>query len=94
MKGRKVIDQVNNDSSSWSKFINGDDLKIWFRQSEGKRKGLFDFYFEKTAKASIPDVLSVIYNFEDYKKWVPMMYKSEFLHEFTLFQVCSEVGIT
>lgn len=75
------MNQVNNDSSSWSKFINGEDLKIWYRQSEGKRKGLYDFYFQKTAKAPITDVLVVIYEFEEYKNWVPMMYKSDFLHK-------------
>lgn len=33
-KALDVFEQIGADDSSWSKFINGDDLKIWYRKEE------------------------------------------------------------
>jgi len=45
-----VFAQIDTDASSWNKFINGDDLKVWFQKPEGKG-GMCKFYFEKLINA-------------------------------------------
>ena len=42
-KGNKILEDMDEDTSGWNKFINGDDLKIWYRKREGG--GMFDFYY-------------------------------------------------
>ena len=32
MKSKDIFEQVQQDSSNWSKFIDGEDLKIWYRK--------------------------------------------------------------
>ena len=40
------------------------------------------------------DVLCIIYELKEYKNWVPMMNASDIVHQFTDFQICSQIGIT
>ena len=42
-EGNKILEDMDEDTSGWNKFINGDDLKIWYRKREGG--GMFDFYY-------------------------------------------------
>ena len=56
--------EEDSDSGSWNKFINGDELKIWYRKREG---GMFDFYCEKNIDAPIQNVICVIKELETFK---------------------------
>jgi hypothetical protein len=78
--------------NSWNKFMNGEDLKIFYRKEEGK--GIYTFYLEKMAEAPLFNVLSVISELQTYKDWVPLMYKSEFTDGPTLLRKLSTCGIT
>lgn len=81
MKGNKTMEEMDKDSSNWNKFINGDDLKIWYRKREGG--GMFDFYYEKDCNAPIENVVCVVREAQTFKTWVPMLYESKWLHEVT-----------
>ena len=52
------------------------------------------FYYEKTINAPLFNVLAVAAEIQTYKDWVPLMYKSEFTHEPTLFRKLTHCGLT
>ena len=58
LTGNRTLDEIDSDSSSWNKFINGDDLKVWYRKRDGG--GMYDFYYEKYADAPIENVVCVV----------------------------------
>ena len=90
--GNKTLDEIDEDSSKWNKFINGNDLKVWYRKRAGGG-GMYDFYYEKNVEAPIENVVCVVREVQTFKSWVPMCFESKFNYETSDSQLQAEVKI-
>ena len=76
----------------WSKFTNYDSLKVWYKKEEGL--DLYTFYCEKLVRAPLFNLLSIIAEAQTYKDWVPLLYRSDILHEVSHFRKCGAFAVT
>ena len=87
-----MVEQIKKgNNEDWYKFANGEDMKIWYKQEEGKN--LYSVYCEKIIEAPIENFLSILAEAQLFKEWVPLTYKSEILHETSHFRKAGEFAV-
>lgn len=73
----------NDKKSIWVKYADAPGEKIYYRQEKG---GAHTTYTETLVNAPLIDVLSVLSDVENYKKWVSIVTHSEILAEVSLLR--------
>lgn len=88
----KMIEYIRNgNTDDWNKFVNGEDMKIWYKQEEGKN--LYSVYCEKFIDAPIQNFLAILAEAQIFKDWVPLTYKSDILYETSHFRKAGEFAV-
>ena len=78
-ESNEVFDKADTDPSDWNQFINGEDLKIWYRKPSDP--GVYHFYFDKYINAPVENTLVIMGELQKFKEWVPMVYDTEFTYK-------------